>query len=221
MISILSGYMLNFNLSVIWICKLSHEKTARPFPTTYSKSWSNDNMSSWHLKNMSSLWLIYGKLWMLFRQRQAAAVLGEPPAGSTERGRTQHESHIHFIHLEAHNSSLRSLRLTSCQETSTHDFVNLALLSWSAALASSEACCSFVWSTKTSRIKSVNLKVFRCYVTLTFFQTGLLGNLRKRGKNEGKISCNGMEKEVQSKPDLCLRHFKQTSISVLPSTKAA
>lgn len=63
-------------------------------------------------------------------QRQAAAVLGEPPAGSANGGRAQHESHsAHFIHSENHNSSLCSLRLTGGQETSTHEFVNHAPLS--------------------------------------------------------------------------------------------
>lgn len=62
---------------------------------------------------------------------------------------------------------------------------------------------------KTSQIKSINAKVFRCDMTLTFFQTGLLGNLSNRGKNEGKISCNGVENEVQSKPDLFLWHFNK------------
>lgn len=95
-------------------------------------------------KSVRRLWLMRSELWMLFWHRQAAAVLGGPPAGPPERGRAQHDSHIHLIYLEAHNSSLWSLPLTSRQETSTHDFVHLAP-SWSAALTSSEAYGSLAW----------------------------------------------------------------------------
>lgn len=123
-------------------------------------------------------------------------MLGEPPAGSAEGGRVTAWV-TRFIHSENHNSSLRSLRLTSSQETSTHQFLNRARLSWASPLSSSKACCSFVWSTKTSEIKRINAEVFRCDGTSSFFQTGLLGNLSKRGRNEGKISCNGMENEVR------------------------
>lgn len=53
---------------------------------------------------------------------------GEPPAGSSDGGRVQHESHrANLIHFENHNSSFCSLHLS--QETSTHEFIKCAHLS--------------------------------------------------------------------------------------------
>lgn len=96
---------------------------------------------------------MYRVLWMLFRQRDKQLLCGASlllaPLREEE---SQHESHnAHFIHSENHNSSLCSLRLTSSQETSTHEFLNRALLSWASPLSSSEACCSFARGTKHLR----------------------------------------------------------------------
>lgn len=67
--------------------------------------------------------------------RQGDKQLGEPSSVATDGGRAQHESHnAHFIHLKNHNSYVCSLRLTSSQETSTHEFVNRAPLSWTTCL---------------------------------------------------------------------------------------
>lgn len=147
-------------------------------------------------------------------ERQAAAVLGGPPAGSSERHRAQHESHnAHFIHLENHNSSLCSLHLTSSQETSTHEFVNRSLLSWAAPSLVFWSLLLICMKHKTSQVTPISIKGLQMWHDIDFLSNRAFGKFERTGwtRGENKISCNGMENEVRSKPDLFLQQFKQTS----------